>query len=73
MAVHDFDRFVEATLEEQSARRVGDILTVDDGGVSKRAVMAWGVVGAEADREAVRCVQRAKRGLLKFLKGGYVG
>ncbi len=73
VTVHHLDRFVEPAFEEESARGVGYVLTVDNGGVSKCAVMTWGVVGAKANREAVSRVEGANGCLLEFLQGRDIG
>ncbi len=73
VTVHYLDRFVEAALEQESTRGVRYVLTVDNGGVSKCAVMTWGVVGAKANREAVSRVERVNGCLLEFLQGRDIG
>lgn len=73
VAIHHFNRFVEAALEEESARCIWDVLTVDDRSVGKCAVMAWGIVGAKADRKAVGRVQGANGRLLEFFQSRNIG
>ena len=63
------DHLSNVRTQEKPARGVRSVHAIDDGGISECTVMTRGVVGAKADREAVSCVQGAKRCLLEFLQG----